>query len=127
MPGVYEIHVKDQFTATHALKGYDGNWAGRHGHTWEVEATICCTRLNRLGIGIDFKDVKEVIQDVLGRLGDTNLNEVAEFGSINPTSENLAKLLYTELATRLNTAHVNVKKMTVFESPGCGASYSELD
>jgi 6-pyruvoyltetrahydropterin/6-carboxytetrahydropterin synthase len=125
MPGVYEIYVKDHFAAAHALKGYDGNCSNMHGHNWIVEAYIQCTKLNKLGIGIDFRDVKEIVKDVLGKLDHTNLNEIAEFGSINPTSENLSKLIYTELSRRLNTDATKVKKVMVFESPGCGSSYQE--
>ena len=96
-----------------------------HDHNWVVEAAIQCTRLNQLGIGIEFKDVKNVVTDVLTKLDHTHLNEVAEFGSINPTSENLAKFIYKELSRRLNTEHATVKKVIVSESTGCGASYCE--
>lgn len=123
MPGVYEIYVKEHFAATHALKGYDGISSNMHGHNFTVEAYVQCTKLNRLGFGIDFKDVKNVVKDVLSKLDHTNLNEVVEFGSINPTSENLSKLLYTELSRRLNTETILVRKVMVFESPECGASY----
>jgi 6-pyruvoyltetrahydropterin/6-carboxytetrahydropterin synthase len=126
MPGVYEIYVKDHFSAAHALKGYDGNCSNMHGHNWIVEAYIQCTKLNKLGIGVDFRDVKAVVKDVLGKLDHTTLNEVAEFGSINPTSENLAKFLYTELSRRLNTESTTVSRVMVFESPGCGSSFREI-
>lgn len=126
MSGVYEIYVKDHFAAAHALKGYDGNCSRIHGHNWIVEAYIQCTKLNKLGIGIDFRDVKGVVKDVLSRLDHTNLNEILEFGSINPTSENLSKLIYKELSLRLNTDHIKVTKIMVFESPGCGSSYQEI-
>jgi 6-pyruvoyltetrahydropterin/6-carboxytetrahydropterin synthase len=126
MPGVYEIYVKDHFAAAHALRGYDGNCANMHGHNWDVEVYIQCTKLNQLGIGIDFRDVKGVIKDVLSKLDHTNLNEVVEFGSINPTSENISKFLYNELSRRLNTEFIKVVKIMVFESPGCGSSYQEI-
>lgn len=126
MPGIYEIYVKDHFAAAHSLKGYDGNCSSMHGHNWEVEAYIQCTRLNKLGIGLDFRDVKNVLKDVLSRLDHTNLNDVAEFGHINPTSENISKLLYRELSARLNTEFIKVTKIMVFESPGCGSSYQEI-
>lgn len=126
MPGVYEIYVKDHFAAAHALRGYDGNCSRIHGHNWIVEAYIQCTKLNQLGMGIDFRDVKEVVKDVLSKLDHTHLNEVAEFGSINPTSENLSKFIYKELSRRLNTDYIKVTKIMVFESPGCGSSYQEI-
>ncbi len=125
MPGVYEVYVKDHFAAAHVLKGYDGNCSNMHGHNWVVEAYIECTKLTKLGIGIDFMDVKKVLQDILSKLDHTTLNDVVEFSSINPTSENIAKFLYTELSRRLNTEHIFVKKVSVLESPGCGSSYRE--
>lgn len=125
MPGVYEIYVKDHFAAAHALKGYDGNCSNLHGHNWIVEAYIKCTKLNKLGIGIDFRDVKKIVKDVLSKLDHTNLNEIAEFGHINPTSENISKFLYIELSRRLNNDHTKVSRVMVFESPGCGSSYQE--
>ena len=56
MPGIYEIHVKDHFAAAHALRGYNGNFSNMHGHNWDVEAYIQCTKLNKLGIGVDYRD-----------------------------------------------------------------------
>jgi 6-pyruvoyltetrahydropterin/6-carboxytetrahydropterin synthase len=126
MPGMYEIYVEDHFAAAHALKGYDGNCSKIHGHNWIVQAHIQCSKLNKLGIGIDFRDVKKVVKDVLSKLDHTNLNEVVEFSSINPTSENLSKFIYKELSRRLNTDHIKVTKIMVFESPGCGSSYQEV-
>ena len=126
MPGIYEIYVKDHFAAAHALRGYNGNCSNMHGHNWDVEAYIQCTKLNKLGIGVDYRDVKEIVKDVLSKLDHTNLNEVAEFGSINPTSENISKFLYNELSRRLNTEFIKVEKVMVFESPGCGSSYQEI-
>ena len=126
MPGIYEVYIKDHFAAAHSLKGYDGNCSNMHGHNWIVEAYIQCTKLNKMGFGVDFKDIKKVVTDVLSKLDHTNLNEVAEFGNINPTSENIAKLLYTELSLRLNTEHTKVSKVMVMESPGCGSSYQEV-
>ncbi|MBW2653980.1 MAG: 6-carboxytetrahydropterin synthase QueD [Deltaproteobacteria bacterium] len=126
MLGIYEIYVKDHFAAAHALRGYDGNCSNMHGHNWIIEVYIQCTKLNKLGIGVDFRDAKGVIKEVLSKFDHTTLNEVAEFGSINPTSENISRFLYTELSRRLNTEHITVSKVMVFESPGCGSSYQEV-
>jgi 6-pyruvoyltetrahydropterin/6-carboxytetrahydropterin synthase len=126
MSGVYEIYVTDYFAAAHFLRGYNGNCSNLHGHNWKVEAYIQCTKLNKLGIGVDFRDVKKVVKSVLKGLDHTNLNEVTQFESINPTSENISRFLYNELSQRLNTEYIKVKKIMVFESTGCGSSYQEV-
>lgn len=125
MPGVYEIYVKDHFSAAHALKGYDGNCSKIHGHNWIIEAFVQCRKLNNIGIGIDFRDVRDILKSILKRLDHSNLNDIAEFGSMNPTSENIARFLFQELGRRLNTEHIRVSKVRVCETPGCGSTYWE--
>ena len=122
---MYSVKVEADFSSAHNLRGYKGKCEGLHGHNWIIEAYIQCRKLNKLGIGIDFRDVKGVLKDVLGKLDHTNLNDIAEFGAINPTSENLSKFLFIELSLRLNTEFTKVKKIMVFESPGCGSAYWE--
>ncbi|MBC8439465.1 MAG: 6-carboxytetrahydropterin synthase [Deltaproteobacteria bacterium] len=125
MPGLYEVYIKDYFAAAHVLKGYDGACANMHGHNWIVEAYIQCTKLNQLGIGIDFLDVQAALKDVLSKLDHTFLNENPAFANINPTSETLSEFLFAELSQRLNTEHIRVSKVMVLESPGCGSSFQE--
>ena len=55
----------------------------------------------------------------------TNLNDLEEFEQMNPTSENISKLLYKELSLRLNKEFIKVTKIKVLESPGCGSTYWE--
>ncbi len=125
MAGVYEIYVQGQFSAAHSLEGYDGDCAGIHGHNWDITVCIKCTRLNHLGMGVDFRDVRKVVTNVLERLDHSHLNTLPEFERRNPTAENIARLLFRETAARLDAQDIKVAKIKVFESPGCGASYRE--
>lgn len=126
MAGAYEIYIQEHFAAAHMLKGYDGNCSKMHGHNWMVEVFIQCSKLNKLGMGIDFHDVKTVLKDILSKLDHTTLNDVVEFSNINPTSENIAKFIYKELSRRLNTETIRITKVMVMESPGCGSAYYEI-
>lgn len=122
---VYEIYVKDHFSAAHALDGYDGNCSKIHGHNWIIEIFVQCRQLNAIGIGIDFRDVKESVKKILKKVDHTHLNTLDIFKDINPTSENIARFLYGELETHLNTPYIKVSKVKVSETPGCGSSYWE--
>ncbi|MBO5922947.1 MAG: 6-carboxytetrahydropterin synthase [Lentisphaeria bacterium] len=53
------------------------------------------------------------------------MNDLAEFAECNPTSENIARIIYCELGKRLNDERVKVTKVSVEESPGSRASYFE--
>jgi 6-pyruvoyltetrahydropterin/6-carboxytetrahydropterin synthase len=125
MPGVYEVYVKTHFSAAHSLRGYPGDCARVHGHNWIIEAFIKCTQLDEIGIGIDFRDIKQGVKAVLEGLDHFNLNDLPAFADQNPTSENIAKFLYKELSQKLNSDLVKVSKIKVSETPGAGAFYWE--
>jgi 6-pyruvoyltetrahydropterin/6-carboxytetrahydropterin synthase len=125
MPGVYEIYVQKHFSAAHALKGYQGDCARIHGHNWIIEVFVKCRELNEIGIGIDFRDIKGAVKEVLDGLDHYNLNETPYFAEINPTSENIAKYLYKEIGEKINSEQVSVSKVKVCETPGAGAFYWE--
>ena len=125
MPGVFEVYIKTHFSAAHRLCGYPGDCARIHGHNWIVEVFVKCWELNEIGIGIDFRDIKEGVKQVLLQLDHFDLNEVEAFKKVNPSSENVAKFLYHELSAKLNSGVAKVSKVKVSETPGAGAFYWE--
>ena len=125
MQEVFEIVVESHFSAAHCLKGYAGDCARTHGHNWTVEVYVRCRELNEIGIGIDFRDIKQHMEEILKELDHAHLNELPPFRAQNPTSENIARYLYRELRTRLNTETVAVSRIKVSETPGAGTFYWE--
>jgi 6-pyruvoyltetrahydropterin/6-carboxytetrahydropterin synthase len=125
MPGIFEIYVKADFSAAHFLAGYPGDCARVHGHNWQIEVYLRCRELDRLGMAIDFMEIKQAVQNVIGHLDHVHLNDLAAFREINPTAENIAKFLYQELGRKLNSPGVTVSKVKVAETPEAGAFYWE--
>jgi len=125
MAEVFEIYVQTHFSAAHALDGYPGDCARVHGHNWIIEVFVKCKELDEIGIGIDFRDIKKGVKDVIEGLDHFNLNELPPFKDVNPTSENIARFLYRELAKKFNSDGVKVSKIKVSETPGAGAFYWE--
>jgi 6-pyruvoyltetrahydropterin/6-carboxytetrahydropterin synthase len=125
MPGVFEICVETHFSAAHSLTGYRGNCAQIHGHNWIVEVFVRCRELNDIGIGIDFRDVRQAIKEIIKDLDHSYLNEYPEFKNTNPSSENIAKFLYRELGGKINSDNVKLSKIKVSETRGVGAYYWE--
>ena len=125
MPGIFEVYVKTDFSAAHFLAGYPGDCARLHGHNWLIEVYVRCRDLDRLGMAIDFMEIKKAVQSVISQLDHANLNELAPFREINPTSENIAKFLYQELGQQLNSDGVTISKVKVAETPDAGAFYWE--
>ncbi len=125
MSGTYTIFVQSEFSAAHSLRGYPGDCAQVHGHNWTVEVRLACRELDRIGLGIDFRKVKEGVRAVLKELDHTDLNEHEAFQTVNPSSEQIARHLYSALGNRLNSDNVRVAGVKVMESPGQGVLYTE--
>ncbi len=122
---MYEIFIETHFSAAHHLRGYDGDCARPHGHNWIVEVYVQCRELNDIGIGIDFRDVKLMLKDVLSKIDHTDLNTLSEFTGINPSSENIAAYIYGRLKGDLQGKDIKVSKVKVSETPQAGVYYWE--
>lgn len=118
---MYEIEVFSSFSAAHRLRGYKGKCENIHGHNWRVGVTVSSDKLNKIGIVVDFKDVKKRLKDVLKKFDHKNLNSLASFRKANPTSENLAKFIYEQLRKR----RLPVSSVSVWEGDDSKATYSE--
>jgi 6-pyruvoyltetrahydropterin/6-carboxytetrahydropterin synthase len=125
MTEIFEIYIKTHFSAAHRLNGYPGDCSRTHGHNWIIEVFVRCSALNDIGIGIDFRDIKLSVKDVLANLDHFDLNDLEPFQKQNPTSENIAKYLYKELSRKLNSNTITISKIKVSETPGAGAFYWE--
>ena len=125
MPGIYELYIETHFSAAHALKDYPGDCARLHGHNWIVRVYVRCRKLNDIGIGIDFRVMKDHVGEVLQSLDHVNISDLPQFCDINPTSEHIARYLYEELGKRINTGDIRVSKIKVSETPNAGVFYWE--
>jgi len=119
---MYELSVEGGFAAAHFLREYEGKCENLHGHNWHVEVRLQSEGLDRLGMVMDFKEIKALVGEVLEKFDHRCLNELDEFKKANPTTENCARIIYAELASRL-TGGIKVSRVTCWESPMCGASY----
>jgi 6-pyruvoyltetrahydropterin/6-carboxytetrahydropterin synthase len=118
---MYRISVRDHFDAAHYLRGYGGKCEGVHGHRFEVVVTLEAEGLNDIGIAYDFSDLKRALGDILKRFDHVCLNDVPPFDSINPSSENLARVIHDALAGEITG--VAVSCVEVWESPESRATY----
>ena len=122
---MYDVTVKTGFSAAHQLRLYDGKYENLHGHNWTAQVTVETDELNPIGVGIDFVELKEMVERILSRLDYQNINEISPFDKENPSAENIARWLFLELKTQIDTESTRVKRVEVCEMEGCGASYYE--
>jgi 6-pyruvoyltetrahydropterin/6-carboxytetrahydropterin synthase len=120
---MYELVVESEFAAAHCLREYQGACERLHGHNWRVELVVGGETLDRLGMVMDFRDLKRILREVLDRFEHHFLNDLPEFQKQNPTTENMARVIYEECARRM-PAGVRVRNVGVWETPRAGARYS---
>ncbi len=125
MTARYQLKVITDFASAHTLRDYPGACSRMHGHNWKVELEAVATQLDDVGMGVDFKVMKEAAREVGGRLDHQYLNELEPFKTVNPTAENIAAYMYKEISARINSDTIKVTALTLWETERACVRYSE--
>ncbi len=65
---MFEVTVEDSFAAGHYLRNYRGKCENPHGHNYKIRVTLAGNELDRAGLLLDFKDLRDVMKHVIDRL-----------------------------------------------------------
>lgn len=125
---MFEVTVDDTFAAGHYLRNYKGKCENPHGHNYRVRVTLQGKELDKAGLLLDFKDLKQVMRPVIERLDHQMINDVEPFTKVNPSAENLAKFFFDEtnkLLAGSTGGRVSVKDVTIYETDTTTARYYE--
>jgi len=125
MAAQYTLKILTDFASAHTLREYPGACSRMHGHNWKVEAEVIATRLDDIGMGMDFRDIKTVAREIAGRLDHRYLNELEPFTEVNPTAENIAAWFFREMASQINGPHVRMSALTLWETERACVRYTE--
>ena len=106
---------KEHFNAAHRL--HNPNWSKEknssfygkcnnpnyHGHNYNLEVTVIGEVDQESGYLIDMKTLSNLIKaEVLEKFDHKNLNlDVVDFKDLNPTAENIIKVIYNKLRKKL--------------------------
>ena len=94
-----------------------------HGHNWKVEVEVCGNKLDNIGMVIDFKEIRNETKNVVDKLDHRFLNDLSPFKEINPTAENIAKYIHTELSNVLDIENIKVKSIKLWETDKSAVTY----
>jgi 6-pyruvoyltetrahydropterin/6-carboxytetrahydropterin synthase len=124
---MFEVTVEQTFAAGHALREYKGKCENVHGHNYRVQITVEGEKLNRIGLLVDFVELKKAVREVADRLDHQFINDLEPFTVINPSAENMAKYFYDEVSRRLDfqnsEAPSRVSQIKVWETDTSIAVY----
>jgi 6-pyruvoyltetrahydropterin/6-carboxytetrahydropterin synthase len=125
---MFEVSVEDTFAAGHYLREYRGNCEKPHGHNYKVRITLQSEQLDKIGLLLDFRELKTAMNEVIDRLDHQMINEIEPFTTLNPSAENMAKYFYDEISAQLGKAtdgRVKVKAVKLWETDTTTATYYE--
>lgn len=121
---MYYVSVRQYFAAAHSLRDYQGKCERLHGHNYRVDVELKGHELTKNGMVVDFTSLRQALEKVLARLDHQHLNDIKPFDKINPTAENIAKVIYEEMLLKFNSKKIKVSHVIVWESEGCKAIYA---
>ncbi|HNW93544.1 MAG TPA: 6-carboxytetrahydropterin synthase [bacterium] len=113
---MFELRVTLRFSAGHHLRQYHGTSETPHEHKYRVDLFVTGEKTDTEGLVADFTEIKARGQKALARFDHADLNELPEFTRINPTTENIAVVIYRALAPELDSDNVRLAAVRVWES-----------
>ena len=134
--GNYGVKKAIEFCYGHRLLDYDGKCRNLHGHNAQLEIEVDSGGLDRLGMVIDFGEIKDIAKGwvddhldhkMLLHRDDPIAKVLQDFGEPlylmdgNPTAENITKLIFHTLSK----LGLRVSRVSLWETPSGCATYSE--
>jgi len=132
---MFRVSREIDFCYGHRLLDYQGKCQHLHGHNGKVCITIEAAGLDRQGMVLDFSEIKRVVSRwideqldhrMLLRRDDPAVSLLQQLGEpmflmdVNPTAENIAKLIFDYAAGQ----GFPVVEVRLWETAVCAATYS---
>jgi 6-pyruvoyltetrahydropterin/6-carboxytetrahydropterin synthase len=132
---MYRVTREISFCYGHRLLNYEGKCRHLHGHNGRAVLTLASARLDELGMVMDFTRIKQVVSHWIDETLDhkmllhkddpalpllRQLGEPVYVMEVNPTAENIARLIYDFAAAQ----GFPVVEVQLWETDTCFASYT---
>lgn len=131
---MFEVTREIRFCYGHRLLHHQGKCRHLHGHNARAVVTFAAAELDRLGMVVDFAEIKALLGAWINEQLDHRLllhsddplvpvlrqhQEPVFVMAVNPTAENIAKLIFD----RAVAMGLPVVRMALWEADDCQASY----
>ena len=135
---MFRVSREIDFCYGHRLLNYDGKCRYLHGHNGRAIISIEAAALDERGMVLDFSDIKRVVSTWIDQNLDHRMllherdpmvpilqaqGEPLYLLSVNPTAENIARLIYDFTASR----GFPIVECQLWETPNCFATYRPTD
>ena len=118
---MFTVFKEFHFAAAHAIRGHTRGCQNLHGHNYRVRVHLRAGQLDELGMVLDFADLKEMMQEILGPFDHRVINDIPPFDERNTTAELFSEYVFQEVARRLadrqeDRDRVRVARVEVWEN-----------
>jgi 6-pyruvoyltetrahydropterin/6-carboxytetrahydropterin synthase len=114
---MHTIFKDFSFSAAHAIRGHTRGCQNLHGHNYRVRVHLKAERLDELGMVLDFADLKQMMQEIVGPFDHQVINEIPPFDQRNTTAELISQYVFEKVAHCLEgQERVRVAKVEVWET-----------
>ncbi|MBI3313745.1 MAG: 6-carboxytetrahydropterin synthase QueD [Candidatus Omnitrophica bacterium] len=133
---MFKVIRQIHFSYGHRLVGHAGKCANLHGHNARVEIELSSEKLDKLGMVMDFYEIRKAIGSWIDETLDHKMilaekdplvpllqkeKEPLVLTQENPTAEVLARMIFEEARKR----RLPVSKVTLWETENSAAEYHE--
>ncbi len=131
---MFQVSREFHFCYGHRLLDYPGKCRHLHGHNARMIATFAAESLDERGMVLDFNEIKKTMNRwidenidhrMILRRDDPAVESLKELGEpvylikVNPTAENIARLIFEKAAE----SGLPVVEVRLWETPDCSAIY----
>ena len=100
---MFEVRQETTVAAAHQLRFSPGEGERLHGHNWRIVAVVRCKELDARGMVLDFNDLGAELRKLVEPYEHVFFNEIPPYDDINPTAENIARVVAEGLGARSTT------------------------
>jgi 6-pyruvoyltetrahydropterin/6-carboxytetrahydropterin synthase len=121
---MYTLALKRDFVAKHFLIGKDfGRESEKHPHNYTLAIILEGNTLDENGYLVDLVKVDANLEVLLSHYRNKTLNELPEFEGLNPSIENLCRLVCERVGGLITAPHVSAITAKLWEDEAAWASY----
>jgi 6-pyruvoyltetrahydropterin/6-carboxytetrahydropterin synthase len=121
---LFEVAYETTFCATHVLHRDGEPIEPNHGHDWRVEVVARGDGLDRLGVVVDFEQLKEAVQEIARRFHYGDMTSHPGFAGQSPSAEAVARYFFQEVRKAMGPEGERLCRVRVWEAPGCSATFA---
>lgn len=112
----YELAIDSFFGASHAIRPS----GEKHTHSFRIRASFVTDSVDENGMVCGFREVSDLLDAEAKRYVNRFINEIQPFDVVQPTGENLATVIYRNLADSLRrsmSGGPQLVAITLWENP----------